>query len=196
MLLERQSQMKTKSELTRRRIVEAAYFLFYRKGFTRVSMDEIAARAQITKRTLYLYFRSKDDLLASTLAYYSDLDRKRFEATARRLPSPTDRMLESLFGELFEWAGQPRWSGSGFTRLVVELADLPGHPARAIARRAKSATEAWLAELLAKGRIRSSSERAREMMIMMEGAMALMLIHGDRSYCEAALKATKRLMKR
>ena len=31
---------------------------------------------------------------------------------------------------------------------------------------------------------------------MIEGAMALMLIHGDRSYCEAALKATKRLMKR
>jgi len=188
--------MKTKSELTRRQIVEAAYFLFYRKGFARVSMDQIAARARITKRTLYLYFRSKDDLLAHTFAHYSELDRKRFEVTASRLPSEADRMLESFFGQLFEWAGQPRWSGSGFTRLVVELADLPGHPARAIARRAKSATEAWLAELLAKGRIRSSSERAKEMMVLMEGAMVLMLIHGDRSYCDVALRAAKRILTR
>jgi hypothetical protein len=38
------------------------------------------------------------------------------------------------------WASStPRWSGSGFTRLVVELADLPGHPARAIARRSARA---------------------------------------------------------
>jgi hypothetical protein len=31
------------------------------------------------------------------------------------------------FGQLRGWASTtPRWSGSGFTRLVVELADLPG----------------------------------------------------------------------
>jgi AcrR family transcriptional regulator len=187
--------MKKKDEPTRQRIVEAAFFLFHRKGFTRVSMDEIAARARLTKRTLYLHFRSKDDLLAAALAYHGELDRRRFDVIARRLPSETDRMLESFFGQLFEWAGQPRWTGSGFTRLVMELADLPGHPARAIARRAKSATEAWLKELLARGRTRSSPERARELMILMEGAMALMLIHGDRSYCEAALRAAKRIMK-
>jgi hypothetical protein len=105
-------------------------------------------------------------------------------------------VLESFFGQLLEWARKPRWSGSGFTRLVVELADLPGHPARAIARRAKAVTEAWLAELLAKDRIPSASQRAREIMLLMEGAMVLMLIHGDRSYGEAGLRAAKRLIKR
>jgi AcrR family transcriptional regulator len=188
-------EMRKKSELTRRRIIEAAYFLFYRKGFTRVSMDEIAARARITKRTLYLYFRSKDDLLAYTLLHYSELDRKRLQVIADRLPSQTDRMLDSFFGQLLEWASKPRWAGSGFTRLVAELADLPGHPARAIARRAKAVTEAWLAELLAQGRVPVPLERAREVMLLMEGAMSLMLIHGDRKYGEAALKAAKRMIK-
>jgi AcrR family transcriptional regulator len=187
--------MRKKSELTRRRIVEAAYFLFYRKGFTRVSMDEIAARARVTKRTLYVYFRSKDDLLASTLLHYSELDRKRLQVIADRLPSEPDQMLDSFFGQLLDWASKPRWSGSGFTRLVVELADLPGHPARAIARRAKAVTEAWLAELLAKGRISRPSERAREVMLLMEGAMTLMLIHGDRRYGEVALRAAKRMIR-
>ncbi len=188
--------MRKKSELTQRRIIEAAYFLFYRKGFARVSMDDIAQRARITKRTLYLYFRSKDDLLASAFLHYSELDRKRLDVIADRLPSETDQMLDSFFGQLLEWANRPRWSGSGFTRLVVELADLPGHPARAIARRAKAVTEAWLAELFAKGRVPMPSERAREVMLLMEGAMTLMLIHGDRRYGEAALKAAKRMIKR
>jgi len=187
--------MRRKSDQTQHRIVEAAYFLFYRKGFTRVSMDEIAARAKITKRTLYLYFRSKDDLLASTLRHYSELDRRRLQVIGDRLPPKADQALESVFSQLIEWAGKPRWSGSGFTRLVVELADLPGHPARAIARRAKATTEAWLAEVLKEGRVRLSVIRAREVMLVLEGAMVLMLIHGDRSYGQAGMRAAKRLIR-
>jgi AcrR family transcriptional regulator len=186
--------MRRKSEPTARRIVEAAYYLFYRKGFTRVSMDEIASRAKLTKRTLYAHFRSKDDLLAATLNRYSELDRERLRAFGERLPVGTAAMVDSFFGQLVEWAGQPRWSGSGFTRLVIELADLPGHPARAIARRAKGATEAWLAELLAKQKRPRPRQRARELMLLMEGAMALMLIHGDRAYGVAAARAARRLI--
>ncbi len=187
--------MRRKSEETQRRIVEAAYYLFYRKGFTRVSMDEIAARARLTKRTLYGHFRSKDDLLAATLQRYSELDQERLGVIAARLPRGAGAMLDSFFGQLVEWAGKPRWAGSGFTRLVIELADLPGHPARAIARRAKGVTEAWLADLLAKEKVPRARERGREIMLLIEGAMALMLIHGDRAYGIAAAHAAKRLIR-
>lgn len=44
---------------TRRQILDSAYELFYRKRFSRVGVDEIAAFAGITKRTLYSHFRSK-----------------------------------------------------------------------------------------------------------------------------------------
>jgi AcrR family transcriptional regulator len=188
--------MRRGSERTERRIIEAAYYLFYRRGFTRVSMDEIAARARLTKRTLYAHFRSKDDLLAATLTRYSELDRQRLRVIAERLPEETAAMIESFFCQMVEWAGKPRWSGSGFTRLVIELADLPGHPARGIARRAKAETEAWLAELLQQKKLRRPRERAREIMLLTEGAMALMLIHGDRAYGSAAARAAKRLIGR
>jgi AcrR family transcriptional regulator len=55
------------SELTRRRILDEAYELFYRMGFGRVGVDEVAAFAHVTKRTLYYHFRSKDELLAAVL---------------------------------------------------------------------------------------------------------------------------------
>jgi AcrR family transcriptional regulator len=188
--------MRRKSEQTQRRIIEAAYYQFYRKGFTRVSMDEIAARAHLTKRTIYGHFRSKDDLLAAALQRYSELDRERLRVVVERLPKGRGAMIDSFFAQLIEWAGKPRWAGSGFTRLVIELADLPGHPARAIARRAKGVTESWLADLLAGDKTPRPRERAREIMLLLEGAMALMLIHGDRSYGVAAAKAAKRLAKR
>src|SRR6185436_12824542 len=48
-------------------ILTSAYRLFHRHGFNRVSMDEIAAAARVTKRTLYYHFRSKDDLPGAVL---------------------------------------------------------------------------------------------------------------------------------
>ena len=127
--------MRTKQAKTRMRIIEAAYESFWRLGFARTSVDSIAARAGLTKRTLYSYFPSKDDLLAAVLQRYSELAAERLQHIADRLPADRYGMVDSLFGQLAGWASAThRWSGSGFTRLVVELAHMPGHPARAIAR--------------------------------------------------------------
>ncbi len=59
--------------VTRERIVQGAYSLFYRQGFARVSMDEIASRAGVTKRTLYAHYDSKDSLLADVLEQHHGL---------------------------------------------------------------------------------------------------------------------------
>lgn len=188
--------MRRTADETRRRIVDAAYESFWRSGFNRTSVDSIAARANLTKRSLYSHFRSKDDLLAAVLLRYGELALARLQHIGNRMPNDQAGMMDSFFGQLAGWASAtPRWSGSGFTRLVVELADLPGHPARAIARRHKATTEAWLAERLAKARVARAKERAREVMLLMEGSMALMLIHGDRSYIDAASRAAKQLIK-
>ena len=188
--------MRKKSDQTRQRIVDAAYESFWRSGFVRTSVDSIAERANLTKRTLYSYFRSKDDLLAAVLLHYGALAEKRFKHIGDRMPDDRDGAIESFFGQLADWADRtPRWSGSGFTRLVVELADLPGHPARAIARRHKARTEAWLAKRLAKVRVKQPKMRAREIMLLMEGSMALMLIHGNRNYIDSAARAAKQLIK-
>jgi len=188
--------MRTKQDKTRRRIIDAGYESFWRSGFARTSLDSIAARAGLTKRTLYGYFRSKDDLLAAVLVHYKELAAERLQHIADRLPADSDGMVDSLFGQMAGWASAtPRWSGSGFTQLVVELAHMPGHPARAVARNAKKTTEAWLTQRLDSARVSEPSARAREIMLLMEGSMALVLIHGERDYFDAAARAAKRLIR-
>jgi AcrR family transcriptional regulator len=155
--------MRTRQDKTRQRIVDAAYESFWRSGFARTSLDGIAARAGLTKRTLYGYFRSKDDPLTAVLQQYSDLAAARLQRIADRLPPDADGLIDSFFSQLAGWAtSTARWSGSGLTRLVVELADLAGHPARAIARGAKKKTEAWLRDRLrTAGRVAACRPSAR-----------------------------------
>lgn len=44
-------------------IIEAARKLFNKYGFKKVTMDEIARESGVTKKTVYTYFSSKEDLL-------------------------------------------------------------------------------------------------------------------------------------
>jgi AcrR family transcriptional regulator len=188
--------MARSGEKTRRRILDKAYVLFRRQGFTRANVDEIAAAAEVTKRTLYSHFRSKDELLAAVLEAQHRLAFDAFQTFAPKLSGAPAAMVGQLFDELARWSAKPRWAGSGFTRLVMELADLPGHPARSIAKRHKAMMEAHLAKLLEQAGVASAKELAREVWLLSEGAMVLLLIHRDRSYIRAAAEAAQTLLSR
>lgn len=53
-------------------ILEAATRLFLRKGFSGVSMEEIARESSVAKQTLYSYFDGKDDLFRAIIRAQSE----------------------------------------------------------------------------------------------------------------------------
>ena len=178
---------------TRQQILQQAHRLFRKGGFFRTGMDEIAEASRVTKRTLYHHFDSKDALLAAVLtAQHEELFAAR-EPYGFPLTGSPQAIVERLFQGLVAWSETPYWSGSGFTRLSMELADMPGHPARRIAHRHKAWVEQYLAEVLADAGVQSPGDRARELILIIEGAMAMILIHGDPSYARAAASAARKL---
>ena len=54
-------------EFRRAEIIDAARTVFARRGFALGIMDEIAKEAGVAKGTLYLYFRSKDEVFKAVL---------------------------------------------------------------------------------------------------------------------------------
>jgi len=46
----------------REEIIQAAEDVFFNKGFELATMDDIAAKAELSKGTLYIYFKNKEDL--------------------------------------------------------------------------------------------------------------------------------------
>lgn len=174
---------------TRHRILTAAYELFYQRGIARVSMDDIAAHAGLTKRAVYYHVRSKDDLIADAFEVHQTHLLREFQAWADAAEADGEDLVAALFAQLGAWARRPRWLGSGFSRVALELADLPGHPARRIASAHKREIETWLAARLGDTGHRDAEAQARKIMILIEGGMALALIHGDADYLASAAAA-------
>ena len=186
--------MARRSDETRDRILDTAYQLFYERGFTRISMDGVAARAALTKRTLYNHFASKDALLGEMLKRQSTLAVARIAGWANQQDGSAAELVDGIFAGLGAWSAKKRWEGSGFTRLALELADLPGHPARTAARRHKAMIEQVLADTLRRRGLKRAEAAARTIVLLTEGATILTLIHCDRTYIGAAAAAARALL--
>jgi AcrR family transcriptional regulator len=187
--------MAIRAGQTRKRIIEAAYRMFYRDGFFRSGVDAIAEAAHVTKRTLYYHFDSKDSLLAAVLANQNDLALARIRRWTEKARGKPAEIVAILFAELEAWAKQPGWTGTGFTRVAMELADMPGHPARLAASRHKAAVEQWLAAQFAAKHVHKPAVLARQVVVLIEGSQSLALIHGDVSYINSAGETARRLIK-
>jgi AcrR family transcriptional regulator len=174
------------SAATRHRIIQAADELFYGEGIRTTGVDAIAARANITKRTLYYHFRSKDDLIAAYLDARNDPTLTRYRRWFEEFDGTVAQRLAGMFGRLAAWAKNPRWKGCGFSRAAAELAGAPGHPALAVASRHKKAFEAWLAQLLRTEDVEDADAVARQLMVLLDGAIMQIMIHRDPSYAAAA----------
>lgn len=68
-------------------ILDAAKKVFSLKGYLKSTMDEIALAAEITKPTIYLYFKTKDDLLINLMQPLIDDIRSRLEIVEEKLLS-------------------------------------------------------------------------------------------------------------
>ena len=57
--------LSERTDLRRASIVEAAHRLLVRRGFQDVVLDEVAREAGVAKGTLFLYFKTKDELFSA-----------------------------------------------------------------------------------------------------------------------------------
>jgi AcrR family transcriptional regulator len=178
--------MPSNSDQTRERIVAAAARLFYNEGIRAASVDAIAEKAGVTKKTLYYHFRSKDELIA---AYLESRDQPTLDLYARwfeQTPgSAADKVL-GLFSEFARSTDTTKWKGCGFLRTTAELANTPGHPAIKAGAAHKKRFEAWLAEALTREGVGNAAATARSIVVLLDGAATVMLIHRDPAYVETA----------
>ncbi|RVC46724.1 MAG: TetR/AcrR family transcriptional regulator [Mesorhizobium sp.] len=180
---------------TRKRLVDAATKLFYAEGVGRVSVDAVAEKAGLTKRTLYYHFRSKDDLIAAYLDGRDQPNIKQMAGWFEAAEGGVDRKVAAIFTNLARVAKHPKWRGCGYLRTAAELAAMPGHPAVKSGSRHKTNFEKWLAGELSSHKVREPNMLAREIVLLMDGAFSSMLIHHNPDYIAAAGHAAATLVK-
>jgi hypothetical protein len=147
-----------------------------------------SARSTITSE-------AKTTSLGAVIEAQHQLALAAFKTFGDHLWGTLEEIVKRMFADIAVWSTRPDFAGTGFTRFVVELADLPGHRARVIARRHKALLENQLTEVLRRGNVPAPETRARELMLLSEGTIVMLLVHRDRRYVAAASEAALRLLK-
>ena len=118
----------------RGRLLDAAVELFAEKGFDGTSVQEIVARAAVTKGAMYHYFRAKDDLLYEI---YHELISQQLADQERILSAgrPPADTLRALLRDLVETTTAGLAEAAVFSREMHKLAAEPMAALRAQRRR-------------------------------------------------------------
>ncbi len=80
----------------RERILEEAVKLFYERGFTGTTLDDIAAELGVTKPFIYTHFRGKVELLAALCKPTIELSLEAVANAAARPGTPTERLRQAI----------------------------------------------------------------------------------------------------
>ena len=179
---------------TRNRILKAADRLFYQNGISQVSIDQIAEQAGVTKKTIYYHFDAKDTLIAAYLQYRDDTTLHWLIAQAEAAGDNTDDQINALFAGLTGWAQSSAFEGCPFARAASDLAHRPGHPALAVGAAHKKKHLDWLIDLAQRAENAEPDLVGKQLLVLIDGAIATTLITADPTYFDAARRAALLLL--
>jgi AcrR family transcriptional regulator len=177
---------ETRSAEMRERILETADRLFYGQGIRAVGVDTVAAEIGISKRTLYNYFPSKDELI---VAYLS----RRLRPTPPSDLPPVQQILGN-FERLERTFAAGVFRGCPFVNAVAELKE-PAHAANKIALAFKEQRRLWFRDLLVRLEVDDPDTLAMQLQILADGAIATALVRGDPKVARMAGDAARVLLK-
>lgn len=104
-------------------ILEAALDCFAERGYAATRLEDVAARAGVTKGTAYLYFRNKEELFKAVVGGYFVPAIERIEAAAQG-PGPVSERLREIAAIFVEKVIDSRFSA--IPKLVIaEASNFP-----------------------------------------------------------------------
>lgn len=130
------------ADIRRRDLMDAGERTFVRNGFASTTIEDITHEAGVAKGTFYLYFDSKEAILAALRDRFIESCRERIAALASRVPAA-------------DWAGRlDAWVEGGISHYLdhVKLHDVVFHAGlQRHGSRAQNASVLELAELIRAG---------------------------------------------
>ena len=80
----------------RERILEGFKKLSHTEGFHGATVDELSSRTGVSKRTIYRYFSSKDELVEAVMTEILTLTEKKVDLVMASDKKPVDRVMDAI----------------------------------------------------------------------------------------------------
>jgi TetR/AcrR family transcriptional regulator len=89
---------KRERDLRRELAIDAAMSIYEEEGYHAITMEKIAERSELSRAALYLYFKSKDEIVISAIVPHSDY----FASILQEVYDSRESIKEELLEKLWE----------------------------------------------------------------------------------------------
>jgi len=111
--------MSTKSEATKKKIIDEAVDLFHEYGFAKTTTRQLAGKLEMTSSVIYFYFLNKEDILFNIIKSAGDNLLYTLEDVIRKNDDPLD-CLREMISKLLHLFGDVRLR----KKIAIFLAEL------------------------------------------------------------------------
>lgn len=173
---------------TRARLVEAARYLFWERGFANTGLSDILARAGANSGSFYHFFESKDALLRTVLDTYAEAIEPMLLAPVR---AESRTPLDFVMGLLVSYRGRLQDTdctyGCPIGRLALEI-DAENMPAHERIARNFDAWKGAVAAAVREAGLARPDDVATFVLAVMEGAVMQSRAHRSLAPYDACLR--------
>ncbi|VVO35334.1 TetR/AcrR family transcriptional regulator [Pseudomonas fluorescens] len=180
------------SNETRDIILDVTEKLIYKSGIAATGMDLLVKTAGVSRKSIYRYFANKDELTVAALQRRDERWISWFRGEVGKAPTTEARLL-NLFTVLKDWFASEGFRGCAFINTSGETGD-PQNPVRLVAREHKQKLLDYLGELCKEHGVQDPQEQAKQLLILIDGAITVALVMGDQSAADNAQCMARKLL--
>lgn len=185
--------MNTPTSETREKILATAEQLIYQNGIHATGMDLLVKTSGVARKSIYRYFATKDEVAAAALNARDVRWMHWFRSESDKADTPQARILQ-MFDVLTGWFESEEFRGCAFINTAGEIGD-PDDPVRQIAKLHKQKLFDYALELCEQLNIEQPSVLAKQLLILMDGAITLARVMGDLRAADSAKDVAQLLLK-
>jgi AcrR family transcriptional regulator len=185
--------MNTTTTDTREKILATAESLIYQNGIHAMGMDLLVKTSGVARKSIYRHFATKDEVAACALNARDVRWMQWFRTESNKAETPRSRIL-NMFTVLKGWFESEGFCGCAFINTAGEVGN-PNDPIRLIAKLHKQKLFDYTLELCEQLEIEQPSVLAKQLLILMEGAITVARVMGDYTAADGAKDVAQMLLK-
>lgn len=176
----------------REQLLQTSMALFSEHGFHATGIAAILKETGMSKKTLYHYFQSKDELILAALQYQDSAFRNQFMRQVEAAGSTPEEKLLAVFDCAGQWFQQKNFFGCIFINVIAEFSETPS-PLRDLSKSYKKQMHRFIEKLCTQAAVANPQELAGSLALLLEGAIVMAQVLEQPEAAEKA-KATAALL--
>ena len=177
----------------REHLIHTAIALFSEHGFHATGVDMIMRASGVSKKTMYTYFRSKEELVLATLEVYDGIFRQHFVQAVENASSTPKGNLLAVFDVAQDWFSEDSFYGCMFINAVGEYATAD-NPIRKMSQLFKARMYSYMRQLCEDAGAMRPDTLAEELALLLEGAIVTAQVSRKIQAAETAKRIASKLI--